>query len=639
MKFQQPELLYALFLLIIPLIVHLFRLRKFQKEDFTNVKFLKKVIQETRKSSRLKKFLILLTRLMLLTCLVLAFAQPFIPATDKALKDSRTLVYLDNSFSMQAGNDNSTNRDKAVNHLLENLQNTNAISLFTNTEEYFGRPSSELRNEIQNIDFDAEQLSFREIELKAGNYFKNHPNSENDLVIISDFQSKLNIPAKISSEEFNYHLINQRSAEVRNVNLDTAFIDESTPETVLLKIQVSSNYNFEEPLSVSVYNGKTLLGRNSVQLAKDSLVEISFRLQNVRIADGIIEIEDSGLKYDNKLFFHLDKNPEIQVVIISAGDSNFLDRIYTQPEFEIKTFRPNQIDFNSLSSANLVVLNEIEQLPSSLVNNLATVKKNGASIIIIPSNDAIGYDQVLNSFGFSAFGQKLNTERLITSISYDHTLLQNVFEDRIDNFEYPKVLSSYELSSSNPVLSYQDNRPFLAASNSVYLFTAAINQENSNFINSPLIVPVFYQIGLNSLKQNQIFYLTGEENRIDIPVNINNDEVLHLTQSEVDIIPQQQNYSNRVEINTGNIDLEAGNYQVTKGNSQVGNISFNYSREESDLNFSEIDNLDGVNVYDSVKEYFSEANAAGQITTLWKLFVIFALIFLAIEMLLIKFFK
>ena len=52
MEFKQPELLYALFLLIIPLAVHLFQLRRFQKEDFTNVKFLKKVIRQTRKRSR-----------------------------------------------------------------------------------------------------------------------------------------------------------------------------------------------------------------------------------------------------------------------------------------------------------------------------------------------------------------------------------------------------------------------------------------------------------------------------------------------------------------------------------------------------------------------------------------------------------
>ncbi|MFT5238041.1 MAG: hypothetical protein ACI9M9_001643, partial [Flavobacteriaceae bacterium] len=63
MQFKHPELLYALFLLLIPIIVHLFQLRRFQKIDFTNVAFLKKVTIQTRKSSQLKKWLTLLTRL------------------------------------------------------------------------------------------------------------------------------------------------------------------------------------------------------------------------------------------------------------------------------------------------------------------------------------------------------------------------------------------------------------------------------------------------------------------------------------------------------------------------------------------------------------------------------------------------
>jgi len=639
MHFQQPELLYALILLIIPLIVHLFRLRKFQKEDFTNVKFLKKVIQETRKSSRLKKFLILFTRLLLLACLILAFAKPFIPASEKALEDSQTLIYLDNSFSMQAGNDQSTNLNKAVNPLLEYLEVENQFSVFTNSEDYFKRALPDLKDELQNIDYSENQIGFREIILKAENYFQQFPKSEKDLVIISDFQSNIDLPSELNSEKINLHLVQQRPQEINNASLDSAYIDEITPESISLNILASSNNTLNEPISISIYDGETLLGRNTIQLANENAAEINFRLQNSLIANGRIELEDSGLKYDNTLFFNINENPGIKVVIVSASEVDFLNRIYNEPEFETNIFTPNQIDFNQLNSANLIVLNEIDQLPPSLINNLATVKDKGASVIIIPSVEAQGYGQILNSFGFSAFTQKIDAERLITRISFDHPLLENVFEDRIDNFEYPKVLSSYNLSSSNAILSFQDNKPFLAESNSVYLFTAALNNENSNFRNSPLIVPVFYQIGLKALKKNQLFYLTNKESEIDIPVDLNQDQVVHLINADTDIIPQQQNYSNRVEISTGNIDLKAGNYEVSNNDESIGNLSFNYSRQESQLDFTDISDLEDVNIYSSVKEYFTESNAATQITTLWKWFVIFALIFLAIEMLLIKFLK
>ena len=76
MLFKHPSVLYALFALLIPIIIHLFKLRKFQKTIFTNVAFLEKIKMQTRKSSQLKKWLVLLSRLLLFTAIILAFAEP-----------------------------------------------------------------------------------------------------------------------------------------------------------------------------------------------------------------------------------------------------------------------------------------------------------------------------------------------------------------------------------------------------------------------------------------------------------------------------------------------------------------------------------------------------------------------------------
>ncbi|WP_309597403.1 BatA domain-containing protein [Flavobacterium davisii] len=93
MQFKHPEILYFLFLLIIPVIVHLFQLRKFKKEYFTNVRFLKELIIQTRKSSKIKKYLLLATRLLLLATLILAFAQPFLKQQTKQVKTMNLLYY------------------------------------------------------------------------------------------------------------------------------------------------------------------------------------------------------------------------------------------------------------------------------------------------------------------------------------------------------------------------------------------------------------------------------------------------------------------------------------------------------------------------------------------------------------------
>ncbi|MEL6975892.1 MAG: BatA domain-containing protein, partial [Bacteroidota bacterium] len=101
MQLKHPEILWGLFLLVIPIIVHLFQLRRFKKTPFTNVAMLQKIMIDSQRANQLKKWLLLFTRLLLLAALIIAFAQPF-TAKNQSEKEKETVIYLDNSFSMQA---------------------------------------------------------------------------------------------------------------------------------------------------------------------------------------------------------------------------------------------------------------------------------------------------------------------------------------------------------------------------------------------------------------------------------------------------------------------------------------------------------------------------------------------------------
>jgi len=133
MQFKYPEILYALLLLIIPIIVHLFQLQRFVKVPFTNLQFLKKIALQTRKSSQLKKWLILATRMLALTCLILAFSQPYF-SKHTTQQNFSTAIFLDNSFSMQAKGDQGELLKSVAQKIIENTANQNhPISLFTNS--------------------------------------------------------------------------------------------------------------------------------------------------------------------------------------------------------------------------------------------------------------------------------------------------------------------------------------------------------------------------------------------------------------------------------------------------------------------------------------------------------------------------
>ena len=122
MQFKYPELLWTLLLLLIPVLVHLFQLRKFKKTAFTNVSLLKKVRAQTRKSRTLKKWLLLFSRVLLFASLIFAFTQPFWASEVGSCCKKRWLFTVDDSFSMQARTESWAPVDRlAIQDLIKGL--------------------------------------------------------------------------------------------------------------------------------------------------------------------------------------------------------------------------------------------------------------------------------------------------------------------------------------------------------------------------------------------------------------------------------------------------------------------------------------------------------------------------------------
>src|SRR5262245_19931430 len=137
MSFVYPGFLFALFALLIPILVHLFNFRRFKKVYFTNVRFLREIRQDTRNRSRLKHLLILAARLLAVAFLVLAFAQPFLPAlgTRMTAGVKKVSVYIDNSFSMDAISNNGDLLEEAkkkAREIAAGYQPSDLFQLLTN---------------------------------------------------------------------------------------------------------------------------------------------------------------------------------------------------------------------------------------------------------------------------------------------------------------------------------------------------------------------------------------------------------------------------------------------------------------------------------------------------------------------------
>ena len=641
MQFKHPEILYALFLLLIPIIVHLFQLRKFQKVYFTNVAFLKEATLQTRKSSQIKKWLVLLTRLFLLAALVFAFAQPFTSKTTSFKKEKETVIYLDNSFSMQTKGNQGELFKRAIQDVIANVSENENITLITNDKVFKKTNIKAIKNELLTLNYTSSDLSKQAAYLKCKSFLSNKTNTLNNVILISDFQednTNLNI---LSDSTTNINFVKLNPLNKNNIAIDSVFISKVNPDLLELKVVLKNSGVSVENLPVSLFNNDKLIAKTSLEIEQKS--ETIFTLPNHDVINGKITINDASLQFDNTLYFNINEASKINVLSINDADDSYLKRIYNITEFNYVSAQLNTLNYNLIDSQHLIILNELKSIPLALNAALKQFTRQGGNLVIVPSikNNNESYNTFLTNYDLS-FNEIVNSEKRITSINYAHPLYNNgVFEKQVKNFQYPKVNSFYTLASKNlsAVLQFEDEKLFLGQRQNVYLFTASINQVNSSFKNSPLIVPTLYNIAKQSFKIPELYYIIGKENAFDVDTKMQQDAVLSLVKEDISMIPKQQYFNNKVVINTLEDPSVAGTYQIKNKNEIIKNVSYNYSRNESQLAYKDLSALEQVTVSNSITEVFDTIKSDTKVNALWKWFVIFALALLIIEMLILKFFK
>ncbi|SFR82567.1 BatA domain-containing protein [Maribacter stanieri] len=638
MQFKYPELLWGLLLLLIPILIHLFQLRRFKKTPFTNVKFLKQVVSESRKSSSLKKWLLLFTRMGLLAALVFAFAQPFI-ANDTALQEKETVFYLDDSFSMNGQIENVNLFKNTIQDFIKYLPNEQRFTLFTNKQVFKDVEVKDIQNELLNLSVAAEQLAIAEIVLKANTYFSDNAAAQKNLVIISDFQQRMGNPTAIdSTKNINISFIKPSNTILLNTAIDSVFIAERNNENIELVALLSTNSE-EETIPVSLFNNDKLIAKTAAKFDGTKNSEVRFTINTNEVILGKVAISDTGLDYDNQFYFNIDEKSKIKVLVIGNSSSDFLKRIYTEDEFDFSTSTLAQLNYSTIENQDLVILNEVQKLPTSLITAIKTLSNNGGSFVLIPSTDGEieSYNELASSFYSSQYVNEVSQKMSIATVKTEHPLFVNVFDKKVTDFQFPSVNQRFKFKTKAPIaLEFQNKEPFLLGGKNAFFFAAAINNDNSNFKNSPLIVPAFYNMGMNSLKLPPLYVTIGNNVEIELPVTLQQDDIIKIADKENEFIPQQRVLPKKVQINFTENPKSAGIYRVKHNEQTLRNISFNNNRKESELLYAQ---LPENNNQTSLSDYFLESQKNNAINEFWKWFAILAFAFVLIETALQKFLK
>lgn len=661
MNFAFPQFLWALSALSIPIIIHLFNFRKTTRVFFSNTRLLRQVKQETTQKRKLKQYLVLASRLLVLLFLVLAFAQPFLPAKEQITTGKNSVLYLDNSFSMSAQVGEKVRALDAgisfVREIIEVFPADTRYKLVTNDFAPFSnsfKTKAEILDLVSQLRLSPTSRSFEEVRKRMGESL-----NQADIFWISDLQkSTLDFEKSETVDSVNqWHLVPLAHSKTPNIFIDSVYLDNPFiigGEKNSIKVRLRNDgLKKVEGLNVKLTINGIQSATASASLEANGISELNFDLGAgmKKRNEAKISFTDFPVSFDNEFFFTLNFTRKINVIEIRANAaSTYLEKVYgNQQLFNFRSFRPDNINYSFFNQADLVVINGLNTIDPSTLQALSNYQTEFGSLLVIP-----GEKPEINIFKTLTKQPSLKVveDAELTELErpdFLNPFFQNVFEEQTAMLAMPfaKRLLDWGADRS-AILKFKSGLPFLTQTGGVFLLASPLGKDFTDFYNHALFVPVMYRLAASGMKaEGKAYYTLGEQIVSVKADSLVGEEPLRLLGSQ-EIIPPQRRAGDRVYLETPRFTIAPGFYNVTYKNDTLDLIAFNlekkeslldqYSGEEAKLLMGGGKNISLFQA-ESPEAFSKEIKERYLGTPLWKLALILALIFLLAEVLLIRFLK
>jgi hypothetical protein len=672
MHFLYPAFLFALASLAIPVLIHLFNFRRYQKVYFSNVQFLKEIREQQSSRRNLKERLILASRMLALLFLVLAFARPYIPGPQavNAGKLKVASVFIDNSYSMQTLSREGSLLDEAKKKAKEIVTAYDINDRFQLlTQDFEGKHQRLLTREEFNDAVDAVKISPRSRNLqqvvnRQQSLLESQLNATKSLYIISDFQKNITDTPPLKGDGVTVNLVHLTGNALANVAVDSVWMLNAIHRPGETEKMVVRLHNYSEenstkiPLKVFINGSQKALGGFTIKARSIQDDTLTFSGLQPGWQKGEITLQDNPVVYDNQFYFSFNVKQQMPVLLIDGSTPNtFLNAVFSaDPFFKITRVPDGNVDYAALSTYPLIAISDVKTVSPGLAQQLKTYVSKGGILSVFPAVDAdiASYKSFLQAMN-AAYPESIVEEKAkVTALNMRNPVFAGVFENFPQNPDLPEVNKYYRLSNSGnrneSLMQLQGGRTFWANYSSgkgkVYVSAVPLNDEYSNLPRHALFVPIMFRIALLSGYDQSLFYTLGHDQSMEIPsVQTSEKQILKLVKGNQSIIPDVRQQEGSTILYVSDQLQQTGLYNLQKQDSTLAIMAFNDNRSESDLSYFSRDDLkkslpDGGNILmgnkGSLKDAVSQTNLGMQ---LWKLCIILALIFLAAEILLIRFFK
>ena len=683
MIFLNPAVLFGLLAASIPVIIHLFNLRKLKKIEFSTLAFLKELQKNKIRKIKLKQWILLALRVLIILFTVMTFARPALQSvkiggTTSAAKTTAVFI-LDDTFSMSVVDQKGSYFNQAkeiINQVISQLQEGDEVGLILiskpNSEEKLTSNLAEYLKKTNQLDLSFMTGDINSAIVKASQIISESKNFNKEIYLLSDFQkNKINSKniitdlSELLNENVKLYSFDLSDKDVFNLSIDALKINNQIFEKdkpVSFSVTITNNSRQDvNSAVVSLFMSDERAAQKSfdVNAGQSTIVEIEAVPKTTGFIDIVAEIETDEIEQDNKRYTSLFIPEKISVGMFAENptDLTFVDLVLQAAgatKYEIESKNINQITSQQLNRYQTIILSA-NFLPAGL-EQLNNYIKDGGGLVLFPAStpEAVKLNQFYSHLGLginSLFVGKVNSSDLkikFDKTDFNHPVFQNIFQnEEKKKYESPELNAYYKISSTgNQIISLVDGSSFLSeykiGKGKVFVFNSSPVLSWSDFPIKSIFAPLINKsiVYLSSKEREENVFIAGEEVNLNLKnVNVSQLKIVKPDKSE-EFINLSDN-AGRDYFVYSNTNI-SGAYKFYSRDKLIEDISINPDPTESKTEYaSESEFEDYLNNIKFNGQYVAidkESNITEKIlqarfgSELWRYFLLIAIILALIEM-------
>jgi len=629
MTFLNPAVLIGLAAASIPVLIHLLNLRKLKKIEFSTLNFLKELQKNKIRRVRLKQWLLLALRVMIILLIVTAFARPTlegvsIGGTTSAAKTTAVFI-LDDTFSMSVVAQNGSYFNQAkqtIKNLLAQLEDGDEAGLILIS----GEPDDELQlttnrhsfiDHLDEVKISSGSRTLNSALIEAAELISKSKNFNKEIYLLTDFQksriaTEQNITdlGQILNDQIRLYSFNFSQNAVNNISIDnlkvvTKIFEKDKPIRFEATITNYSNQAVAN-LVVSQFLGGKRYAQRSIDLntSETKIVQLEAVAQQTGYIDAVVEIEDDDINEDNKRYASVYIPEKISLLLLyeNLSDTRFiklaLKSAVDAGNINLTEYPVSRINSLQLNGYDLILIvgNDLKTGPDDLMNYLT----NGGGLILFPSSvpNLQKFLQVTKSLKLPPItaiikaSDNSNSYVEFEKVDFNHPVFSDIFRDKEKKeIESPRIDNYYKMTSigeGKRIISLIDGSTFLSeyslGKGKVFLFNVSPVLEWSDFPLKSIFTALLYKSAfyLSANDRSESEYIAGE------PLNIN---ISKRTLPQIKIGKPDQSEDlknlngNDSEFLSFNRTFITGIYKIYSGGKLLEEISVNADPLESNVTY------------------------------------------------------